>query len=92
MTITKTNLSKSGKQYIMFTEEEWDDDGERTGVKTGFVQVKPEKADLILEKYRTGAKKRVFGTVRDNQGNYEMVIPGAVTVVEAQAETIEHEA
>ena len=66
----------SGKVYIQCQEVIWNEDGEAVFTKTGFFEVKPEKAQELLKKYQAGEKSRTFG-LRNNQGTFDMILAGA---------------
>jgi hypothetical protein len=73
-TFSKTSINPKGQQFIQVDSRKWNDMGFVEGRMTGFLEVKPEHADTVLDKLNDGTLITSFGDKNTATGLYEVQI------------------
>lgn len=72
MDIRLTRPGAGGRQFLRFTQTQFDELGEAVFQQTGFVEVDPEKAESVLAAYQSGERKKAFGRYNRQTGLYDL--------------------
>lgn len=68
----ETTINANGQQFVRVQEYEWDEDGVKTNVKNGFIEVKAGKGADIVEKLKAKKAQAIFGQFNRQQGLYQV--------------------
>lgn len=91
MDITITKVSGTGKVYLRFAEQSFDEDGLEQANKVGFKEIQAGKdPKVVLERAKTKSWK--FGAQNRQTGLYSIDQVGAIVTAEVPAGELEHEA